>query len=139
MPKPPKQNLAIMATRLRELRTIRGWKLHQVADKVGIDRPTTYANYEYGYRTPSVDTLRRFAAVYNVTVDYLTGNTDDPKKTVLYDEKKLFAELTNPDVLKRYTLTVDGKELTLPEAVDVIAFIRAKRGTVDMVLLDRVK
>ena len=36
-----------------------------------------YCRYEYGERTPSIQTLEVIAKCFNTTVDYLTGKTDD--------------------------------------------------------------
>ena len=42
-----------------------------------------YANYESGVRMPKLDILIRIADVYKVSLDYLTGRTDDPAQGYL--------------------------------------------------------
>lgn len=39
---------------------------------------TTYQNYERERQMPKLDILVRIADVYKVSLDYLTGRTDDP-------------------------------------------------------------
>lgn len=61
--------------RLKELRLA-----HDVSQKViaeVLDCSTVvYNRYENGTRTPSMETLQRLANYYNVTVDYLIGNSN---------------------------------------------------------------
>ena len=64
-----------LAERLRELRTQRGWRQRDVAEKVFVER-TSYVNYETGRTRPELDTLVRLARLYGVSVGYLLGEED---------------------------------------------------------------
>lgn len=64
-----------LAERLRELRTQRSWRQREVAEKVFVER-TSYVNYETGRTRPELDTLVRLARLFEVTVDYLLGESD---------------------------------------------------------------
>lgn len=44
---------------------------------------TSYQNYERGRKMPKLDILVRIADVYKVSLDYLTGRTDDPAQGYL--------------------------------------------------------
>lgn len=64
--------------RLRELRLSRDIPQKVIADYLGCST-VVYSRYETGSREPSMDTLARLADYYNVTIDYLTGNSDIPR------------------------------------------------------------
>ena len=49
----------------------------QAADLMGLS-PIGYLRYEQGQRIPSAQMLRIIALTFNTSVDYLTGQTDDP-------------------------------------------------------------
>lgn len=62
---------------LNIIRKQRGFNQLDVAKYIGVDR-TTYSNYETGKRDPDTDTVVKLANLFDVTTDYLLGNTDDP-------------------------------------------------------------
>lgn len=66
-----------LAERLIELR--RSHKLTQRQVYTGIDvAPLVYQRYEYG-REPAYKQLMALANYFNVSLDYLTGRTDNPE------------------------------------------------------------
>lgn len=67
-----------IAVRIREQRLKRGWTQKELADKSCI---TYYlvCLYERGTRIPSYQTLSRVAQSLGVSVEYLTGDTDDER------------------------------------------------------------
>ena len=65
-----------MRHKLKELRTSHGLSISEVADKLQIAK-STYAGYEYGRRSIPNDLLPKFAALYNVSTDYLLGLSND--------------------------------------------------------------
>jgi len=66
----------IVAERLRTLRTKNNYTQKQIAELTNID-PTTYAGYENKISTPALSALVRLADEYNVSLDYITGRTED--------------------------------------------------------------
>ncbi len=50
--------------------------LKEVADKLGLKGHSTYSNWEYGFREPSIDDLQALSTIFEVSIDYLTGKTD---------------------------------------------------------------
>lgn len=50
----------------------------EVAEYLGIAE-RAYQNYEYGNREPNLDTLKKLADFFNVSVDYLMCRTDNPE------------------------------------------------------------
>ena len=63
--------------RLRALRKSRHLKQEKAAELCGIGF-TTYRRYETGEREPTASTLWRMADLFEVSVDYLIGRTDEP-------------------------------------------------------------
>ena len=61
-----------MKYRLRYMRTSHGYTQQQLADYLGISRPS-YTLYESGKREPSKVSLVKLADLYHVSVDYLLG------------------------------------------------------------------
>src|SRR5699024_8313556 len=98
---------SILARRLKNLREERGYLQKFVADKVGV-RSNTLSGYESGSRSPDPEMLVELANFYNVTTDYLLGETNDPNLTAK-DEKdiakrmeKIKRDLTDGDGLSFY-------------------------------------
>lgn len=68
--------LNVMPQRLRECRKKAELTQIKVATYVDITE-RAYANYELGVRMPRLDILIRLANLYKVSLDYLTGRTDE--------------------------------------------------------------
>jgi transcriptional regulator with XRE-family HTH domain len=114
--------------RIAELRESRGWTQEQLSGMIGITR-AALSHYEKNRRKPDYDTLTTLADLFNVTIDYLIGRTHQ-KHTPLDQEVQQFVdqlELSDEDLLARFSLTIDGRQLTDEEAKRFIAFVRAER------------
>ena len=70
--------------RIRDMREDADMTQTQVAELLGIDQ-RTYSNYETEKRSLPVAHYRTLALLYNTSVDYLVGLTDDPRP---YPRKK---------------------------------------------------
>lgn len=64
--------------RIRDLRKDRNWTQQFVADQIYVNR-RTYAAYENGVNSMSPETLISLALLFNTSVDYLLGITDEAK------------------------------------------------------------
>ncbi|AEO26666.1 XRE family transcriptional regulator [Listeria monocytogenes] len=62
-----------LSKKLEYLRNSKGWSKVEVAKRLGMKASSTYSNWEYGNREPDIDTLKRIADLYGVSVDYLIG------------------------------------------------------------------
>jgi len=87
----------MMLVRLREKA---GLTQKDLATKLGIAR-TTYSGYENGAREPDLDTLKRIADFFEVSLDYLL-NRDGSNEMKLNDDIKTklneeFAKLTKEE------------------------------------------
>lgn len=67
----------IIAERLRDCRNRFHYTQIQAATYSDITEKA-YSNYELGKKMPRLDILVRIADMYKVSLDYLTGRTDDP-------------------------------------------------------------
>lgn len=81
-------------TRLRALRTSKGWSQSQLGEKLAdiMDLPakiptSTIASWEHKNsslaKIPSPDKIESLAQLFHVTVDYLKGLSDDPKRSAI--------------------------------------------------------
>ena len=67
--------------RIRDLREDRDLTQKAVA-KALICSQQVYSNYELGQRDIPTDVLIQLSALYDVSVDYLLGLTDKPKRNI---------------------------------------------------------
>ena len=63
--------------RIREMREDHDLTQSQIAERLGMKQPQ-YFRYEQGYRDIPTDMLIKLADLYNTTIDYMLGRTDDP-------------------------------------------------------------
>ena len=68
-----------MANRLRDLREDRDLLQRQVAERLRCSQ-RVYSNYERGERDIPTDILIRLSEFYDVSVDYLLGLTNNPRR-----------------------------------------------------------
>ena len=65
----------LFAERLKLCRENRKWKQREVADAVHVNL-RTYQGYEGGRSEPKFETLIALADLFDVTLDYLLGRTE---------------------------------------------------------------
>ncbi len=66
------QGQATIGERLKELRTSKNMLQREAAKLVGLI-PSTWSNYETGFRTPSNEQLKEIAKAFNVPLEYVHG------------------------------------------------------------------
>lgn len=71
--------------RLVQLRKSTNLLQTDMAKKIGVAR-ATYGAYEQGTRQPDFETLQRIAQFFEVSTDFLLGNSVDSKQTILGKE-----------------------------------------------------
>ncbi len=64
--------------RIRDLREDRDLTQDQIVKILNMHK-TTYTNYEQGKREPPFDFIIKLAKIYDVSIDYIAGLTDEPK------------------------------------------------------------
>lgn len=68
-----------MYQRIRDLREDRDLKQRQLAEYLNCSQQV-YSNYELGQRDIPTDVLIRLSRFYQVSVDYILGLTNNPKR-----------------------------------------------------------
>lgn len=71
-----------------ELRKTKDVSQQDIADYLGVSR-VTISNYETGRRDPDTSTLGKLASYFNVSVDYLLGNSTQPAERPAYGAKTI--------------------------------------------------
>lgn len=122
--------MSVLPIRLKEAREKKGLKQIEAAKKLGISNGTL-SGYERNYRDPDTDILNKMANLYDVTVDWLMGRSNDPRLTadqqVEIDKKfkklyEMFSEL--PDGPEKENL----KQRVLDYAAGLIDSSKGHQG-----------
>ncbi|MDB4866900.1 MAG: family transcriptional regulator [Cohnella sp.] len=118
-----------IGSRIALLRDQRGWTQEKLATSLGISR-AALSHYEKNRREPDMETLTKVADLFNVTIDYLVGRTDNPHMVLDPDVGQFVdeLELSDEEILAKIMFTIDGRKLTADEAKRFIAFVRADRS-----------
>lgn len=101
-------------TRMKTLRIEKGLSQQAVADCLGITQQA-YANYERLARQADYETLKKLSSIFDCSIDYLLGNTNDPRT--------LDEQLDGID----FALYGETKDLTEEEKEDILDYIRYKK------------
>ena len=118
------------STRLKKLRKEKGLNQEQLADKLNKSK-SSISSYESGRRTPDIVALQEIAGFFNVSVDYLLGNSDirhspnEKIKQAIEDDPELYHfwdKLSNRDDLK--LLFKQTQDLPADAIEDVIRIIK---------------
>lgn len=72
--------------RLKQLRKEAGLTQKNIADNFNTS-PQSYAQWEKGLRSPSKESLEKLAEFFNVSIDYLLGNSDIKNSSEIDEEK----------------------------------------------------
>lgn len=76
--------MSSLGMKIKKLRVENGMKQTDLARELNVGG-TTISNYETGYNTPDVFTLRKIARMFDVSIEYLLGDElvfDDPYKNI---------------------------------------------------------
>ena len=65
--------------RIKELRLAKHLTQKDVSNYINITT-NAYQKYEYGTRKPDIDIFIKLADYFDVSLDYLLGRSDDPKR-----------------------------------------------------------
>ena len=90
---------------LKYLREQRNMTKSAVAKELGFSRQL-YGNYENGIRTPDTETMKRIANYFNVSLDFLLGNSTEPT----IENKKIPKDLKK--ILEEEAVTLNGRLLS---------------------------
>jgi len=68
-------SMAEFNERLKELRTEKGWLQKDLAEMLFVNS-RTISNWENKTREPDIETIKKLAKIFDVTVGYLLGSED---------------------------------------------------------------
>lgn len=97
--------------RLKTLRLRDGLTQNEIAKKLNISQQS-YARWENGKVTPSLDKLTQIATTFGVTTDYLTGNSAKEQSNDNLDNIELLFRMNSDG------LTDEEKEVFKKELID---------------------
>lgn len=102
----------VVGERLKRLRKKNKFPVAKITDSLDIAR-STYNNWEAGSRSPKGDQLVSLASLFNTTVDYITGATDneEPNSEDIWE------------IMKDAKLLYKGKEITEDQAKAINSII----------------
>lgn len=83
--------------RLRELRIKNQIEQKELAKAIGLSQQTI-SLYEHSHREPNIETIKFFANYFNVSIDYLLGETDID---VRYDEANNYIDSLKTNIQKK--------------------------------------
>ncbi|WP_333860755.1 helix-turn-helix domain-containing protein [Clostridium sp.] len=114
----------MFAVRLKELRLKKGLTQKELAQKLNMQN-TAISKYELNQRKPDTETLLEIANFFNVSVDYLLGNSDDrttlnPKEDTPYEK---ISKLVKENEIKTLAAHFDGEDITDDDVEDIKNFI----------------
>ncbi|MDM5451051.1 helix-turn-helix transcriptional regulator [Peribacillus simplex] len=69
--------IVVFAKRFKELRLKNNYSMQAIGEKAGVGK-SSIAAYESGEKKPTTDRLKVIADIFEVSTDYLLGNTNDP-------------------------------------------------------------
>ena len=122
--------------RLKELRLANGLTQKDLAKAIEVGR-TTISEYESGKIVPKQEGLLKIANHFNVSVDYLTGVSDDPA-TRKQNESDLDSLLNTIHhiLLDEYDtpVTYEGEKLSSKQKIIVDQLIEQLRDNIEMLL-----
>lgn len=94
-------NFDIFCSRLKLLRINNNLTLAQLGNHIGSTK-ATISNLENGNKKPSLEIINAIAEYFSVSLDYLTGRTDDPD--ISNENKKLILSTEETELLEDFRL-----------------------------------
>lgn len=104
--------LKSVGERLRIARERNNLKQTQVRHRTGINNKTL-SGYERGISEPDFETLKLLAELYDVSVDWLLGVTDDPSQKITKDQAKNV-------VMEKYSRLPPDKKKVIDDLIDML-------------------
>ncbi|KLE14786.1 cobalamin-dependent protein [Clostridium sp. C8] len=96
------------ANRMKELRKNKGYTQKKLASLLNIGQ-TTVANYEQGTRVPDMEKLNKMADLFEVTLDYLLGRSEEIARSTKDAKSKGIDLKTADKVYLNYLLQGDSE------------------------------
>lgn len=89
--------------KIRELRTEKGLSQQKLADLLRISQQSVY-KYENNLSEPDIQALKEMSVIFDTSIDYIVGNTTNPRKNDFVTETSLTdEELENLRLFRKIT------------------------------------
>lgn len=122
--------------RLKFLRKESDLYQKELAEKIGVSR-TTITQYENGAREPNYETLKKLANFFEVSIDYLLGNTNQRRSAVkreaaFFEDQELLEIYENlkdrKDLKIMFKETMDLNPSTVKQIIEIIRTFKKNNG-----------
>ncbi len=100
--------------------------LEELANAVGSTK-STISRYKNSKREPKTYLVKKIANYFNVSVDYLLGNTDERSPAHKIKEEFEATDAEIQELMERFNVHLDGEILTAEDKKSVIDFLRMLR------------
>ena len=110
-------NISLSSERLKELRLKHGYTMQDIAKKIDLKSHGTYSDIEHGKNILTSINALKLANLYNVSLDYIYGLTNNKDNKNLINTNKL-------DTVLKTGITYNGKMLTSTDIIALKAFLQ---------------
>ena len=110
-------NKKLVASRLKELRENHAYTMEDIAKKLDMFDRRSYSSYEYGRSNLPLDKAFKLANLYNVSLDYIYGLSNNKDNNNLINTNEL-------DAVLKTGVTYNGKPLTSTDIIALKAFLQ---------------
>lgn len=107
----------LTASRLKELRIKNNYTMQEVAKKMNLKSRGTYSDIEHGKNILTSTNALNLANLYNVSLDYIYGLSNNKDNKNLINNKEL-------DTVLKTGITYNGKTLTITDIIALKAFLQ---------------
>ena len=107
----------LTASRLKELRIENNYTMQEVAKKIDLKSHGTYSDIEHGKNILTSINALKIANLYDVSLDYLYGLTNNKDNKNLMNDKEL-------DTILKTGISYNGKTLTSTDIIALKAFLQ---------------
>ena len=105
------------ASKLKELRLEKGYTMQEVAKKIDLKSRGTYSDIEHGKNILTSINALKLANLYNVSLDYIYGLSNNKNNNNLINNIEL-------DTVLKTGITYNGKTLTSTDIIALKAFLQ---------------
>ena len=110
-------NISLSSERLKELRLKHGYTMQDIAKKIDLKSHGTYSDIEHGKNILTSINALKLANLYNVSLDYIYGLSNNKDNKNLISNKEL-------DTVLKTGITYNGKTLTNTDIIALKAFLQ---------------
>ena len=107
----------LTASRLKELRIEKGYTMQEVAKKLDIKNRSNINELEHARSGLNIDRALKFSNLYNVSLDYIYGLSNNKDNNNLMNNKEL-------DTVLKTGISYNGKTLTSTDIIALKAFLQ---------------